>query len=65
VILDEASHCWPVRPVWTVRCFYGPLYIPEKMTTHADDSVMCRVETDVAFERRVILCSAAVSSGRM
>jgi len=25
VILDEASYYWPVRPVWTVRCFYGPL----------------------------------------
>jgi len=24
VILDEGSYCWPVRPVWTVRCFYRP-----------------------------------------
>jgi len=35
------------------------------MTTHADNGVMGRVEADVAFERRVVLRSAAVSSGRV
>jgi len=25
VILDEALYYQPVRPVWTVRCFYGPM----------------------------------------
>jgi len=41
------------------------MYLPEKMTTHADNGVTRRVEADVAFKRRIVLGSATVSSGRM
>ena len=29
MIHDEASYCGPVRPVWTVRCFYASLMGPQ------------------------------------
>jgi len=66
VILDEASYCWPVRPVWTVRCFYGPLTVHAHKAYNygpftCDAEVDVDVDVDEICERRRVASLPASS----